>query len=764
VAWWPHRAGSRSRVQRRRIDLVVAALGVLAWAVIVTAGTVAALNLDRAGVVPDQILVPSMGLLFACLVARVVAAAVRDRERRFASLSLALALVLWAAGSAQVNSAPNASTLTTFPAPGEWLFFASAAALAVYLFLDVANRVRSSVTDWLEAAVASGGAVCLVALLVVTPVADDFARQGVPLLVALVYPVLDIVLLAVVVAQLALHKRAISVSTMVLVAGLLVLTFADTSGTVVYLAQGNYGFGVIADVAWCVAYILLADSVCQQRAEPRPPGEGSAASGRVTVVAAAIALGVLALQPSGAARPYVVVPAIVTILAAGARLVLALRQARGAAEAYRLSRTDDLTGLPNRRAVVTDLATRMASDEPLTVVLLDLDGFKEINDSLGHGSGDALLQIIARRLRHALPDDVIAARLGSDEFALVLAESDPQLVTELAEDMRRLIRRPIHLDGLEISVETSAGIATRTPEIATKGDLLRCADVAMIQAKRSGAGVLLYDPEQDEFSRARLALAEELRHGLEKGQLVVWYQPQVEAASGRVTSVEALVRWRHPTQGLLAPFAFLPAARRAGLMPRLTEVVLASAMRDLAGWMARGHDVSVAVNVAPPELLGGTVLPELGSILTREGVPADRLIIEVTEDSFLADPEHARRVIHDLRTQGIQVSIDDYGTGFSSLAYLRDLPLQELKIDRTFVAKILTDPRSWMIVNTTNQLAHALDLRTVAEGVEDEQQRAELLAIGIDVLQGFHFARPMPADHLVEWLQDRHQRVTAGSA
>jgi diguanylate cyclase (GGDEF)-like protein len=599
----------------------------------------------------------------------------------------------------------------------------------------------------------------------VTPVADDFARQGVPLLVALTYPASDVLLMAIVVGQVMLRKRATSTGTAILLGGLVLLTVADVLGSAVNITKGAYTYSLLGDFAWCLGFILIAESACLPRREPRVAGEGSPAGGRVTVVSAAVALGVLAFQPGGAARPYVVVPAVVTFLAAGARLVIALREARGAAEAYRLSRTDELTGLPNRRAVITDLVAKMSSRDPLTVMLLDLDGFKEINDSLGHGSGDALLQIIARRLRYALPDDIMAARLGSDEFALVLAEADPAVLLEIADDMRRLIRRPIQLDGLEIAVEASVGIAVRTEEIATKGDLLRCADVAMVQAKQARVGALLYDPAQDEFSRSRLALAEELRNGLERGQLVVWYQPQVDAASGQVVSVEALVRWKHPTQGLLAPFAFLPAARRAGLMPRLTEVVLENAIRDLARWLVRGIDLSVAVNIAPPELLGGTVLPELGAVLAREGVPADRLVIEVTEDSFLADPEHARRVIQELRVQGVQVSIDDYGTGFSSLAYLRDLPLQELKIDRTFVKDILSDRRSWMIVKTTNQLAHGLGLRTVAEGVEDDDLRRELATIGVDVLQGYLFARPMPPEHLVEWLMNpRRAQVGAGSS
>jgi EAL domain-containing protein (putative c-di-GMP-specific phosphodiesterase class I) len=239
--------------------------------------------------------------------------------------------------------------------------------------------------------------------------------------------------------------------------------------------------------------------------------------------------------------------------------------------------------------------------------------------------------------------------------------------------------------------------------------------------------------------------------------VVVWYQPQVDSASGRVVAAEALVRWKHPTQGLLAPFAFLAAARRAGLMPRLTEVVLAAALRDLSACLALGHEIDMAVNIAPPELLGGTVLPELGAILRREGVPAERLVVEVTEDSFLADPDHARSVIQNLRALGVQVSIDDYGTGFSSLAYLRDLPLQELKIDRSFVADILNDSRSWMIVDTTNQLAHGLGLRTVAEGVEDDAQREALRGMGVDLLQGYYFARPMPAEHFVAWLDERRK-------
>jgi diguanylate cyclase (GGDEF)-like protein len=742
------------------IDNLVTVLGVVAPAAVVV-GTVAAIAREGVqGTVPADLVVPTMALTFLALVARLVLAALRHPERRIAMLAMAMALVLWAAGSAQVNGATDVSAME-FPAPGELFFAASFLALAAHLFLDVGSWVRASASSWLEAAVASGGAMCVVALLAVTPFADEFARQGVPLVVALVYPAMDAVLLTVVIGQIVLHRRAASLGTGLLVAGFVVLTVADTLGMAINLGQGTYAFGPLLEAAWGAGYILLAASACRPRVEPRPPREDSASAGIVVVAAAAVALGVLTFQPQGAARLYAVVPALLTFLAAGARLVLALRDARGAAEAYRVSRTDDLTGLPNRRAVIGHLAEQMGTDAPVAVALVDLDGFKEINDSLGHGAGDSLLQVIARRLQHALPPDVVAARLGSDEFAVVVAESDVDVVTQIAEDVRRLIRRPILLDGLEVSVDASVGLALRAPEMSSKGDLLRCADVALIDAKRSPAKVRLYDPEQDEYSRSRLALAEELRNGLERGEVVAWYQPQVETDSGRACSVEALVRWKHPTQGLLAPYAFLSVARRAGLMPRLTEIVLAAAVRDLAAWRARGLDVCVAVNVAPPELLSGTVLPVLFGTLAAEGVPADRFVVEVTEDSFLADPDRARTVIAELRAHGVQVSIDDYGTGFSSLAYLRTLPLQELKIDRAFVSTITEDERSSMIVRTTTQLAHGLGLRVVAEGVEDEATWEHLRGLGVDVLQGYLFARPMPGEHIAGWLDQREAGTSA---
>jgi EAL domain-containing protein (putative c-di-GMP-specific phosphodiesterase class I) len=278
--------------------------------------------------------------------------------------------------------------------------------------------------------------------------------------------------------------------------------------------------------------------------------------------------------------------------------------------------------------------------------------------------------------------------------------------------------------------------------------------VAMYQAKNSGLGAALYDGQLDEFSRSRLQLAEELRKGIADGQIEVWYQPQLDALTMEVSGLEALVRWRHPTQGVISPVSFLPAARRAGLMGRLSEVVAQQAVRDFEMHQRVGIDLRVAINCAPPELLGPTFLPQLYASITERNIPGDRLVLEVTEDSFLVDPQHTRDVLLELRSNGVQISIDDYGTGFSSLTYLRNLPVQELKIDRALIANVATDDRSRMIVASTIQLAHALSMRIVAEGVENADDLASLVAMGIDTVQGYHLARPMPSSQIVRWLQD----------
>jgi diguanylate cyclase (GGDEF)-like protein len=451
------------------------------------------------------------------------------------------------------------------------------------------------------------------------------------------------------------------------------------------------------------------------------------------------------------------------VAAAGARLGLALREARGAAEAYRLSLTDDLTGLPNRRAVLRRIQTAIAGDQPLSLLLLDLDGFKDVNDTLGHAAGDDVLRIVSKRLRQALPGDVLVARLGGDEFAVAVADDSEAAAMRTARTVGDLVARPTSVLGHTFIMGASVGVTLRCGETSSS-DMLRRADIAMYQAKAERAGALMYDPARDEFTTQRLRTAEFLRRGIPERQLRCWYQPQVDAVTHEVTGLEALVRWEHPDLGLLPPAQFLQIARSSGLMPTLTEAVADIVLRDARFWLARGVRLRISLNIAPPELLNAPLLDQLLRHVDHARLPADSLVLEVTEDSFIADPERARAALERIREHDVQIAIDDYGTGFSSLSYLRDLPVQELKLDRSFVRAVQSDARSRIIVASTNQMARGLGLRTVAEGVEDADIATRLRAVGIDVLQGYHIAKPMPKGDvegwLAKWSAEPHAPVT----
>jgi len=346
------------------------------------------------------------------------------------------------------------------------------------------------------------------------------------------------------------------------------------------------------------------------------------------------------------------------------------------------------------------------------------------------------------------------ARLGGDEFAVVTANTDEIELLECAQVILDALSEPLIVDGIEIAPSASIGIAVHTEADTNGSELLRRADVAMYQAKVTQMGAMLYDPHRDDFSRLRLQQAEELRKGIADGQLILWYQPQIDAATRRVCGLEALIRWQHPTQGLLSPAAVLPAARRGGFMLMLSDEIARQAVADVKRLRAHGLDQRVAINCAPAELLSGVFLPRLYDVLDESGVPGDSLVVEVTEDSFLADPERAREVLYEMREHDLQIAIDDYGTGFSSLSYLRDLPVQELKIDKSFIATMGADPRGRMIVLSTLQMARGLGLRTVAEGVEDAATAIDLIEMGVDVLQGYHMARPMPVADVESWIRE----------
>ena len=412
---------------------------------------------------------------------------------------------------------------------------------------------------------------------------------------------------------------------------------------------------------------------------------------------------------------------------------------------------DDLTELPNRLHFREHISASIAAarHEPvsLAVLLLDLDRFKEINDTLGHQCGDELLKDLAVRLRSVTGDDALLARLGGDEFGIVAPCKNVDEALLLAESVRSSFEAPLVARGVPLMVEASIGISVYPANGRDVDTLIQHADVAMYSAKDKRLGVALYDDSLDTSTAAELALMGELRTALEREEIVLHYQPQIDVHSGLVVGMEALVRWDHPDHGLLLPGAFIPLVERTGVSTSLTEYVLTEVARQLHEWSDAGVeiDVTVAVNLTMFDLLDTSLPGKVASLLEAAGVAPDRLELEITERVIMADPVRVRGVVEQLKQTGARIAIDDFGTGYSSLSYLKSLPVDVIKIDRSFVMGMTGDDSDRAIVRSTIDLAHNLGLTVVAEGVESQETLDELERHGCDVAQGFHIARPQAA-------------------
>ena len=412
------------------------------------------------------------------------------------------------------------------------------------------------------------------------------------------------------------------------------------------------------------------------------------------------------------------------------------------------ARHDPLTGLPNRlrlREALDAAAAAATADAPIALLLLDLDHFKEVNDTLGHGAGDQMLCEVAKRLRDvAEPGDVVA-RLGGDEFAM-LTRRDP---IGVADRLMTVLTRPVALAGLQLAPEVSLGVACLPHDTHTSDGLLRCADTAMYEAKREGgSGHRQYDSHRDATSTERHALVGQLRAALAADELVVHYQPKIDLLDGRMIGVEALIRWQHPERGLLPPAAFIGVLEQSPLIGQVTRTILSRALADVALWTTQGRPVSVAVNLSPRCLLERDLPLQVAAILAQHGVPARRLILEITETLAISEIEVVDEVLTGLRDLGVRLSVDDFGTGYSSLTFLQRVSVHEVKVDRSFVGRMQESREAAAIVRATIELAHGLGLSVVAEGVETPEQLAALRALGCDQAQGYHLGRPASAASL----------------
>ncbi|WP_083999775.1 putative bifunctional diguanylate cyclase/phosphodiesterase [Actinomadura kijaniata] len=478
---------------------------------------------------------------------------------------------------------------------------------------------------------------------------------------------------------------------------------------------------------------------------------------------------VVAMDRSGAFLLLVVLPFIAVYLNAS----VSVRREHQALH-------DGLTGLPNRKllTVRTEEALaevradgprgfkrRAAEDRRTGLFLLDLDRFKEVNDTLGHATGDRLLQMVAHRLTHSVRPGDLVARLGGDEFAVLLPTvRDEAAAREVAARLRAALSEPVRLDGMSFDLEASVGIAL-CPDHAHDFDLLlQRADVAMYHAKESRNGVEVYSPDKDRNSPARLSMLGDLRRAVDRGELELFYQPKIALHDGQLVGMEALLRWRHPERGLLEPAEFLSIAGQSYLMRSITHLVVDSALAQTAAWWREDLTVQVAVNASGRDLLDAGLVETIENGLNVHGLPAAALQLEITERILMNEPAYASDTVGALAELGIPLSLDDFGTGYTSLVRLRRLPVEEIKIDASFVRRLAASPDDAVLVRSIVDLVRTLGMRSVAECVEDPATARALREIGCDAAQGWHFGRPMDAATATDWLRRRMERAPEPAA
>jgi diguanylate cyclase (GGDEF)-like protein len=399
----------------------------------------------------------------------------------------------------------------------------------------------------------------------------------------------------------------------------------------------------------------------------------------------------------------------------------------------------------------------LAARTGMAVLLLDLDNFREINDTFGHKIGDGLLGQIGPRLRQQLDDGDLIARLGGDEFGILIADVDAGGAMKVADAILR-VERPFLIEGHPLEVTASIGIATFPQHASTAETLLQRADVALYVAKRAGNSAAVYRAEDDPYDPGRVVLQADLRQAIAKREIVLYYQPQVAIATGEVTGFEALARWRHPQRGWIPPMEFIPVAERMGLIKPLTACLVELAARQLVEWQSSGISAPVAVNVSMRNLLDPRFPSSMKEIVALSNAEARSMKLEITESALMTEPARVLQTMNELRAVGFGFSIDDFGTGYSSLAYLQRLPVEEIKIDRSFVGGLSNSPGSEAIVRATIELAGGLGLDVVAEGVEDEPSWQSLRRLGCSKAQGYFLSRPMPPSEVEGWLSEWSKR------
>jgi len=676
---------------------------------------------------------------------------------RTVAVFLGLGLLSWTLGDVVTTAQSIGGATPPSPSVADlfYLGFYPLAYVAVVLFMRGQARKLTTPT-WLDGGIAGLGAAAAASAFVFHAVLASTGGSRLATVVNLALPIGDVLLLGLVVGGFAVLSGRRKAPWVLMAVGTVFIACGDTSN----LFQNSLGAtrvgSILNAVAWPIAAVLMAMAVWL-RVRPsnplipqRPPGF------ILPNLAALTALAILfvgTLWPVGRAS---ITLATATLALVGVRLFLTVRGMEELSQQrHRQSVTDELTGLWNRRylfrvldAFFTEQETTSARRD-LAFLFIDLDRFKEVNDTFGHPAGDQLLRSLGTRLRSSLRDTDLLVRLGGDEFAVVLIDGDTGYATQVAQRLTACLEEPFQLDAVRASIGASIGIAVAPADASDSARLVWCADVAMYRAKLGKTPFAFYQPDLDDEGD-HIQLVEELREAIDQSGLVLHYQPQLDLRSGEILAVEALIRWPHPRLGLLPPDRFLPLAEDAGLMQEVTRWVLDEAISQCSAWCSDGRILMMAVNITPSNLLAPGFVDLVMDRLSHHGLPAELLVLEITETSVITEFERARRVIEDLRDRAVTVSIDDFGAGVTSLAYLSNLAVRELKLDRTFITGLATGDghRDMDLVRSTIELGHSMGLRIVAEGIEDTPMLELLRDLGCDVAQGYGISRPKPAEDL----------------
>jgi diguanylate cyclase (GGDEF)-like protein len=699
--------------------------------------------------------VAGFNIVGACMC---LARALTAKTARLVPLALGASLLCWGLGdlAVTIESLGGAEPPTPSLADAFYLAFFPLAYIGIVLFIRGEVR-RLSTPSWLDSAIAALGAAALCATFAFHSILGSEGGSSLAVATNLAYPVGDLLLLALVVGSAAMLAGRSRAPWILLATGMAVNAVGDTFN-LFGSGIGASHLGIVVDgVAWPCAILLVSMAVWIPRghadllALQKPtgfvlPGLAALSSFAILVFATFAHPGTIAVALASA-----------TLATVGIRLTLSVRGLRSLTqERHHQSVTDHLTGLGNRRFLFdvldgffADQADSTIRSRRMAFLYIDLDRFKEINDSFGHPAGDELLRQLGERFHRPLRPGDALVRLGGDEFAAVLMDADADDATTIAQQLTATLEDPFVLDAVSVRIGASIGIAQAPTDAAESDALVACADVAMYRAKLRHEAYALYEQDFDD-NGSLLRLAEELRRAVAEGELTLHYQPQLDVQSGEILAVEALVRWPHPRLGVVPPLKFLPLAEQAGLMKDLTNWVLDQALAQCKRWRADGEAIVVSVNISPTNLVDAGFTATVRELLAHHALPAQALVLELTETSIIEEFDRAQIVVDELNEFGVIVSIDDFGTGFTSLAYLSSLAVGELKLDRTFITRLAGEEsgRDLQLIRSTVDLAHALGMRVVAEGIEDAATLELLRIVGCDVAQGYLIGRPEPAHAL----------------